>query len=330
MDTLLRHINYLLLTDGLVAIDGIGVFTLQCRNACINANGSISAPALYISFDAGVCADNADIIDSISLAENISYDEACAKVIASSAVLHEALSHGEHVPLGDFGTLYARPDTGEFAFDARYCTWYPELDISPIEIKEHQIADAPEREDDNIRRRRETFARYLRRTASSAAAIALIAVIAFVMAHMPANEKSVSQLASMGIEKIQGNKTEEPVIALPGQSQASKSALVLILNTPADGCAPAKIRHRQAVEESAETDNAPGRYCLIVASLASQKEAETFIAAHSTTEMPLRLLAEQGRWRVCAVTAPTLEELNVAARNLGVYDAYPSAWAFRR
>lgn len=330
MNTLLRHINYLLLADGFAAVDGLGVFVLRHRSATLNADGSISAPAYYVSFEAGAPAGNDDIVSSISLAEGISSEDAADRVIASSAALHEALSHGDHVPVGDFGTLYARPDTGELAFDAGYCSWYPTLGISPIEIKEQPAAEETDREDDNILRRRETFARYLRRTASSAAAIALIAVIAFVMAHMPANEKSVSQMASIGIEKIQGNQAEDPVIALPGQSQASKSALVLILNTPADGSAPAKIRHRQAVEEVAETDNAPARYCLIVASLASQKEAETFIAAHSTTEMPLRLLAEQGRWRVYALTAPTLEELNVAARNLGVYDAYPSAWAFRR
>ena len=330
MNTLLRHIKHLLLADGFAAVDGLGVFVLNHRSASFNTDESISAPAYYVSFDACAPSDNADIIASVAQSESIPYNDAASKVFASSAALHEALSQGEHVSLGDFGTLYVRPDTGTLAFDAEYITWYQPLAISPIELKETIVENEAEAEDEFARRRRETFARYLRRTASSAAAIAIVAVMAFVMSHIPEHEKSVSQKASMGIEKLQNSVADEPLIDLGGQSQASKSALVLILNTPADGSAPAKIRHRQVVDEAAEASEAPARYCLIVASLASQKEAEKFIAAHSTTEMPLRLLAEQGRWRVYALTAPTLEELNVAARNLGVYDAYPSAWAFRR
>ncbi|MCX4264459.1 MAG: hypothetical protein OSJ37_07075 [Muribaculaceae bacterium] len=328
MNTLLRHINHMLLADGFAAVDGLGVFVLNSRSAAVNANGSISAPFRYVSFEAGAPADNAAVVTSIAHAESISSDEASAKLLASLAVLHDTLAHGVHVPLGNLGTLYARPDNGTLAFDAENVSWYKTLDIAPIELAETTYA--ADSEDEMLRRRRETFARYLRRTASSAAAIALVAVIAFVMAHMPEHEKSVPQMASMGIEKIQGNTSDETVLDISGQAQASKSALVLILNTPADGSAPAKIRHRQLVEEVVETNDAPARYCLIVASLATQKDAEKFIAAHSTTEMPLRLLSEQGRWRVYALSAPTLDELNVAARNLGVYDAYPSAWAFSR
>ncbi len=45
MNTLLRHINHMLLADGFAAVDGLGVFVLNSRSAAVNANGSISKPA---------------------------------------------------------------------------------------------------------------------------------------------------------------------------------------------------------------------------------------------------------------------------------------------
>ena len=81
------------------------------------------------------------------------------------AVLHDTLAHGVHVPLGNLGTLYARPDNGTLAFDAENVSWYKTLDIAPIELAETTYA--ADSEDEMLRRRRETFARYLRRTAQA-------------------------------------------------------------------------------------------------------------------------------------------------------------------
>ena len=166
------------------------------------------------------------------------------------------------------------------------------------------------------------MSRAVRRAASGAAAIVIFAVLAFVVSHLPDRTSVIPQVAGFGIGQ-NASVAEEEQISSP---EASEPTLVLVLNTPSDGIDTAKVRYRDIKKAEAPA----GRYCLVVASLASKSEAEKFITGHSTTDMPLRVLDNDGRWRVYAHSAPSIEELTVAGRNLGVYDAYPSAWICRR
>lgn len=323
-----RHIAYLLWTDGFVSVPGLGAFSVAGRSAAVEGN-AICAPSATVSFDATLDTLGGDaLINSVSRQKEISRREAEAIVENDVHELRRALVRGEKVDIYGMGTLSV-DDSGITVFDysGRFVTssWLEALAVEPLQAQ--QPADAETAKNDAIyEERRLDFVRSLQRTASSAAAIAVFALLAFIFAQLPVRRNAPMQMASIGMENaapvspvdevlLQANETAEPV-------------LVLVLNTPPDGTAPAK--QRRAKSAIAAEQSTPGRYCLIVASLASKADAERYIAANSTADMPLQVLENAGRWRVYALSAPAISELAAAAKSLDVYERYPSAWICRR
>ena len=73
-----------------------------------------------------------------------------------------------------------------------------------------------------------------------------------------------------------------------------------------------------------------GPYCLVVASLASRSDADAFAAQYSSTDTPLAVLDNDGRYRVYAASGNGAAEVTSKAREAGLYDIFPSAWVCRR
>ena len=146
-----------------------------------------------------------------------------------------------------------------------------------------------------------------------------------------------AQLASFVPETVKvPSQPAESLFERPGTSTAP---LVLVLrhhddattavDTTAKATAPkhvaevAKIvKTPQSVLRFDEND----RYCLVVASLATQEEAERFIARNS--KLQLGVLPKDGRYRVYAATGTTAAGAQSAAAELA--DRYPDAWVCRR
>lgn len=326
-----RHIAYLLWRDGIVVVPGIGTFT-SVRRSAVADDGAVSAPCRMVSFDPHTGADDSCsdsvLARSFARALSLSDDEAAQALARETAELRAALGKEGRVVLAGVGALTVDDTDGSLGFDPTAgvaSSWLRPMQARPLAMRSRPEPEAVDAAAEALERRRDSFARILRRTANSAAAIAIFALLVFVVSQLPTRSNSKRQVASLGIENLAAAMPEDPVIVAPG---ASEPALVLVLNTPADGTAPAKIRSDR--RPAAEQSQLPARYCLIVASLASRSEAETFIASHSTTEMPLNLLENEGRWRVYALSAPAIGELSAIARSLGVYDRYPSAWVCRR
>lgn len=322
MQTLLRHITHLLLKDNFVSVEGIGAFRLVRRSASLSANGVFSAPVQTVIFDADACCDNSALITSVVKAEKVESSVATHIVSSGISELKSELIRGGKVSISIYGILQRVEGRFEFVEDVAE-NWLPPLELTPIAVRK-TTEEAVDAAKDALANRREALTRSLQRTASSAAAIAVFALVAFIIAQLPTRQAPTAQVASMGIETISATSVEEPLIETPGVAEPH---LVLVLNTPVDGTAPAKVRRQpvKTVEQSG-----PARYCLIVASLATEAECNKYLMAHSTTDMPLNVLEKDGRWRVYALSAPAVDELNAAARNLGVYDRYPSAWICRR
>lgn len=327
MNELLQHIRFLVNTSGSVAVEGVGMFMLSQQSASFSDNSMLCGPCATVSFVAdGYPREKSDTGElELSYMRRHGYgpDEARIAVTRDLETLHKALYEGQTVEIPGFGALYLDRENGQITFEAMLVQWLAPVNVSPIEMAEQDSAKTDTDFDEMwIAERRRNMFRAVRRAASGAAAIAIFAVLAFVVSYMPERTSVIPQVAGIGISQSTP-VADEPLISSPG---ASDPTLVLVLNTPSDGCGPAKVRYR----DSRKAEEMPGRYCLVVASLASKAEAEKFITGHSTTDMPLQLLENEGRWRVYALSAPSIAELTVAGRNLGVYEAYPSAWVCRR
>lgn len=329
MNTILRHISHLLLADGYVSVSGVGAFVRQHCGAAVAADGALSAPYDAVCFDACDTGATSDALScSIARAEGVSPDEAVRMMNDGIAALRSALGRGEEVYVPHAGHLAYDRGSGRITFSAE-----DGLKLKPLSGPAVPAAEEPAvtaaGSDERLEERRRSLARSLQRTASSAAAIAVLVLLAFVISQMPTRTEFRRQMASLGFERFAS--AEEPAEAHDTaeelSSSSSSSSLVLILNTPDDGTAPAKVR--RSVPKAEQTE-APGRYCLIVASLANQDEADRYLAAHSTEDMPLKLLPYHDRIRVYALSGGDIGELEIAGRNLGVYERYPQAWICRR
>lgn len=328
MNTILRHISHLLLADGYVSVSGVGVFVRQHCGATVASDGALTAPYDAVCFDACDTGATSEVLScSIARAEGVTPDEAVRMMNDSIAALRSALGRGEEVYVPHAGYLCYDRDAGRITFRPEEVRRLRPV-CGPGHPSEVRPAVAADDDGAKLEERRRSLARSLQRTASSAAAIAVLVLLAFVISQMPTRTEFRQQMASLGFERFAS--AEEPAAApeeLSASASSSQSSLVLILNTPEDGTAPAKVRRSVAdAEQSAE----PGRYCLIVASLANQDEADRYLAAHSTEDMPLKLLPYHDRIRVYALSGGNIGELEIAGRNLGVYERYPQAWICRR
>lgn len=323
MSKLCLHISHLLWQDGQVSVPSFGVFRLV-DTVAVASEKAISAPGRRVLFEPLAAADAYALVASVCRRECMSESEARSYVYAELASMESEIEAGKRLFIPRVGAISLDDSGRELLFESSVkANPLPLLDITPLVAENTQ----PEKIDavaETLKSRREEFERMLRRTASSAAAIAMFAIVAFIVAQLPAT-KNVRQEATMAVRPFEPTMTEEEHPSAPVNSEP---ALVLILNTPSDATAPAKKRFKGSVRD--EQSDAVGRYCLVVASLASEAEAQSYIKAHSTTDMPLRLLAEDGRWRVFALSGASFDEVSAVARNLDIYKHYPSAWICRR
>ncbi len=302
-----------------MTLPGVGAFIPVMRSAEFEGD-VLSAPRLSVSFDGSFAAEDDTLTLSVARKNECEINDAKLIVDQEVAELTHSLSIGRAVELPGVGSLSPLYSTPEFhAFESfTSADWLEPLTLTPLEVRRASDA-AVAKATEALEERRSSFMRALSRTASSAAAIAVLALITFVLTQLPGRGKTTAQTASFGIETI-APEPIEPLITTPGSTEP---ALVLILNTPSDGVAPARRRvERHALQ--------PDRYIMVVASLASEREANSFIKAHSKDNVELQVLPMDGRWRVFALSAPTFEEINALAKRQDIYSAFPSAWVCRR
>lgn len=295
---------------------GLGTFTSRHRSATIEADGSVTAPGYDIAFapgDEGL--DDEALVGSVARAMSI--DKAAARSIIDGDIddMRRELQANGAIHFGDMGRLCSLDDSSRFDCPAwsggviALDDFIPSTlmaESRPVRAESVEVAQTPTEEQ---RSRRSAFIRSLERTASSAAAVVVLALITFVLGQLPDHRDHGTTNASLSLE---ASRTALPLPAAPA---AAEPTLVLVFNTPADGVCDVEPTPAPV------TDN----YCLVVASLASQAEAREYIGSNRQ----LNLLEKDGRFRVYALTGASYAELSSRARVEGLFDLYPSAWICR-
>lgn len=305
------HITHLLECNGLAAVPGLGVLMLHRQPASLQPDGTLCAPRGIITFDPAAKLDDKALCESISRREACSAAEASDIIADDVEQLWQRLRIEGSARLGNLGR-FVFSDNGVPAFeqDAAWQVpglWFGDIKLLPLdEPARPKTIVLPEEEE-----RRETFLRSLRRTASGAAAIAGFALVAFIASQLPQRSTTTRSASIYADESV-------ACIAEPMPRNNDRAPLMLVFNTPTDGTA--------AVDVAAQTPAANGKYCLVVASLASRADAEKFIAGRKG----LNILEKDGRFRVYTLSAETLEALQMLAQEEDAFSTYPSAWICRR
>lgn len=323
MNTTIRHISHLLRDCDVIAVPGLGVFRRRTIGA--RFEGSVLLPpseeVVFVAHDS--CDDN---MLAMSIARCLACEpaEAYARIADDVADIRARLEAGHAVAIGDAGALVATQALGGISFEMsdRWRRLSPLSWLSPVEPVSVGKAEVPvveEADTEAEERRRNIFMHSLQRTASSAAAIALLVLIAFVASQLPRKSASEPQMAGFGFERVEPSPVVDP-LAQP----ASDKALVLILNTPADGMSivdPSEKKERRAPQQLSPSDS----YFLIVASLASADEAGKFISSYPS-DLGLGIIESSGRWRVYAASGATFADTKAVADSKGLFDRFPTAW----
>lgn len=317
MDTAIRHIIYLLETRGVVEAPGLGTFSCHHRAATIDGS-SLSAPSIGVSFDYDIHAGADDtLVCSIARAEGVDNEAAMAMLNEGLGTIERRLRLEGEASVGPLGQLSLAGDKISFVQSP---TWtpagmkFPDIELQPLksDSKERRLRPAYGDTDNS----REEFMRSLRRTASSAAAIAVFALLAFIVSQIPGRHSEATQ-ASFGYERA--TLPVAAVQAPPVEQVVQEPQLIVIFNTPADASCEVEYPQEPAADLSRD---ARSLYLMIVASLASREEAMAFIGDRTD----LHLLESGGRYRVYALAADTYDQLSRMAADSDIYANYPSAW----
>ena len=309
------HIEHLIAEHGFVAVPGLGTFVSRHMPAAFDADGQLVAPADIVSFE--------------TYNSQLSDDELCASLVralecdttAASNILTDDVEHIRreieiegHSEIGRCGRLVK--NSAGIDFEVKNdASWLQALPVAALDAEEK-----PDPADIAAQMHREAFLRSLSRTASSAAAIAVFAVLSILFSQLPARQPEDHKYASLGIEK----QSSLPVRPINADTRRAEPSLVLIFNTPADASSPVESDPIAVVQLPKAGDDA---YCLVVASLASRADAELFIKYN---QGDFNILEKDGRFRVYTMTGESFASLYHAATDAGMFEKHPNAWICKR
>ena len=323
MNNVTLHIEFLLQHHLCLVLPGLGALVVrEVAAEYVSESQTFYPPRREVSFNPDLVENDGLLVNSVARARGIGYSLAAAIVEDEIAAMRRQLAHDGSVALGRVGQL-SLDSEGCVLFQpfdsmivAPALRWLRPLEISTVAMREEvrKVALTPDIEAylaDVARRRR--FAR-TRSVAVAAASVVIAAGVGVSVIDIPERNEPDTSRASLAVEA--------PVMTL--RRAVGNIAPVLRLRNHADAV---------TVVDTVRVAEAPrfmdsGRYCLVVASLASEDEARLFIRRNPG--LTLGLLTADGRYRVYATSADSPAEVLQAARDGGLMARFPSSWVCRR
>lgn len=304
MESLGLHIDYLLLHHDCVTLPGLGSLLRHRVEAQYDAESeTFLPPRQVVSFNPEISRTDGLLARSIARRDSVSDQRAAAILERGIEALRRELSETGSVALGHAGRLHLGRHGGlSFEPAGALCSWLPAVDVR---------MDAETSVAEEIRQaRRDTRGEVFRRVARIAACIAVVFALGWVALQnlRYAPEAQYASITPVG---------QHAFVESPGEASAP---IIWHLR-----------HHDDAVIDVAEETpslitSAPGYY-LVVASLASEKEAIDFVNVHPGHH--LGILNTDGRYRVYIAKADKAAPLYSAAASDEVCEAFPASWVCR-
>lgn len=318
VNKLIPHIEYLLLDHDCVIVPGLGAILAHSVAPYYDVeNECWTAPARVFSFNPALSRTDGLLAGSVARREGISVEAASAIVKKEAEEMLAVLDNDKHLTLGAVGSL-DMDDEGLLSFTpgnalwlSPSCLWLPSINIKPL-----QRASELARIHEDIARKRD-LPYFLRRCGQIAACIAVFVTLGWI-AVQNLTYAPEEQFASMW-----PNVTGEQKSTVKG---AENSPVVLILSQAPKDEVIENIPSENIVKSQGNVA-ASKKYFLIVASLASQEEANEFLRQNS--DFNLGILAKDGRYRIYAASGNSIEEVTAASKEAGIASRYPNSWVCR-
>lgn len=341
-----RHISYLISRHDCVIVPGWGAFVAQHIPARINRERScIVPPSRQIGFNPSLNHNDGLLASSIARANGISYDSALETVSEQVASLRTQLQAEGEVSMGHIGNFtdkgngivefqpFATPITSPsyYGLASKTVTTI----IKTAKAEEARKASRPAH-------RRSRLSTAIGSTVGIAAAIALLIIgLRISSTSIIVNQKAPSMASVSSITTIIQSKSANATSLLPTSNEptlylAATNDGVELADTAKRNHYIAGIRaserlktiESQATEMPSLKIDDSDPYCLIVASLATEEDAELYMS--QCGDENLRVLPKNGKYRVYAATGTSVSEALAPTKSSTFSKRYPGAWVCRR
>lgn len=347
MNCIDRHINYLISQHDCVIIPGWGALVAQYMPAYIDDQTHfIHPPTRKIGFNQSLDHNDGLLANSISRADNMSYDEAVTCISHQVSALRNQLVNDGEVALGHVGT-FTTNGNGAIVFSpfntpitAPSYFGLPEVAIAKvIKVAKQEKNDL---EKARIQKRR-LVSDTVRKSFRIAASLALLIGLGIMLSTPVVVDRNSPSMAS--VSSMPSVTTPRPIS--PSELLPSSRERNLYIAVAPQGVGLADTTARQLYENSMKSkrlslrdaklqgsenhgvrmnDNDP--YCLVVASLATREDADRYL--RQQPDKTLRCLEKDGKFRIYAATGTTAAATSATGKLPTFARRYPGAWVCHR
>lgn len=323
MRELTDHIEYLLRVNDCVIVPGWGAFIARYTPASFVAGGTrAEPPSRAIGFNGALTFSDGLLEGSVMRGEGCPYAAAAAMVRESVASFRSQLEHGGELAIGRLG-IFSKTGDGELLFSPFEPLSVPGVyyglggfSMRPLSALRSAQEAVQEVEGDAAEHRpapapRVNLVPRVKRYARVAASVAALIVLAFVLSTPLPVDKSAHDYAAIS-DSFQPRRA------------ASSAAGGVVAEEPA-GVAGDIL---EEVAADAPSPFADGRYCLVVASGSTMREATRYISRQGDSGREFRVLESQGRYRVYVASGGDYRSLDET--RAGLLASFPDAWICTR
>ncbi len=273
MNTIIRHIEYLLSRTDCVIVPNLGAFLAHYQNARIDAEGMVIVPPKRVfTFNSALTHNDGTLACSISRSLGISYEAALDKLYHEVQTMQQHLHNNGELVIGRIGQLiyYGETDTVQF-FPASAEAISPYFNFLPtVTIDEEKPEVSLQEETMDETPRVSPWPRIVRLAAS----IALLLIIGFV-ASTPIKVDDAAlaalypELRQMTVDEILPASPD--TIGTITAYVSDKSMLTIDVDSV--------MKSWKAAE---------GNYMIVVGSFCDREEAQRFIASHPEADLSIQ------------------------------------------
>ena len=266
MISVLDHIEYLAAKHDCVIVPGLGAFISQ-YSSVKSSTGLVVALRRNIAFNTEVNYNDGLLANSIVRRENVSFEVSQSVINEYVCSLRSQLKHEGEVPVGRLGFFrYNNDDTMEFFPFVSAKSGNEYFGMTPLTIKPLSIYTGKEESTDAIQNGNSRVLPLMHRFMRAAATVALLIGLTFILSTPIVNydKQDYADFNAFTLKKSLQQSVGDLYIAIPVEKEQPMNDIVA-------------VETEDKTDLIKESDEQIGKYGLVVATLATQSQAEKFI-----------------------------------------------------
>ncbi|MDE6309109.1 MAG: hypothetical protein K2L81_02835 [Muribaculaceae bacterium] len=341
------HITYLLGRHDCVIVPGWGAFVASYEPAHIDtAAGIIYPPSRTMAFNPSLNHNDGLLASSIARAEGITYDQASELIATTVKGMRDDLVAQGHLLVDQVGTFLLQGETLAPIFTPANSplTCADCFLLRPVAapaLRETVRRDAIIRGELSPKPHRS--GQWLRVAGRIAASVALLVGLGILLTTPIAVDRDIDHASLNPVATITAPKAATAPAIQPVESKADTPATEDVAMPSAEAQPVVEAINDSKAETKAAAPKAElatsattatrrmladAPYCLIVASLPTRGEAESFLRRDS--DKSLQILEKDGKYRIYAATGRTIAQAQAHLNNGSLGRNYPGAWVCHR